>query len=132
MAKAKKFNAETVQAIVADKGFPEVGSIEKDDLKKFYKHLSVDQLQEWLELEGLEYTPNDSAPINRMRMCMAILYNHFPKQAVAKKKAKYADYTTEQLMDMAIDKDVVFETTDDERILRMRAIMALRAAGHIQ
>jgi hypothetical protein len=35
-------------------------------------------------------------------------------------------------MTLAVNNDVVFEMTDDERILRMRAIMALRAAGKIE
>ena len=60
--------------------YPEVGDYEDSaDLKKFYKKLSVEQLEEWIELEGLEVTPTDSQPIYRMRLCMAILYKHFPK-----------------------------------------------------
>lgn len=132
MAKKMKFNNETVQAHVETNGFPEAGTFEKDDLKKFYKQLTDVQLAEWLELEGLEHTPNESAPINRMRMCMAILYHNFPKPAATKKKSKYADFSLEDLLTLALDKDVIFESTDDERILRMRAIMALRVAGHLQ
>jgi hypothetical protein len=131
MAKAK-FTKEAVQATVKKDGFPEVGTISQDDLKKFYKQLSNEQLAEWLELEGLEHKPSDSEPINRMRMCMAILYSHYPKTTAPKKKSKYADFSLEDLLTMALEKEVIFEATDDERILRMRAIMALRAAGHIQ
>lgn len=113
--------------------FPEVGTYtEKKALQKFYKGLTDAQLAEWVELEGLEYTPNDSQPINRMRMAMAILYLHFPKATAPKKKSKYADFSLEDLLNLALEKDVIFESTDDERILRMRAIMALRVAGHIQ
>lgn len=113
--------------------YPEVGAFsDKKDLQKFYKGLTDVQLAEWIELEGLEYTPNESAPINRMRMAMAILYSHFPKTTAPKKKSKYADFSLEDLMNLAIQHEVIFETTDDERILRMRAIMALRVAGHIQ
>ena len=122
-------NKAYVEKYVAEHGYPEVGyTDDKKDLQKFYKHLSDAQLQEWLELEGLEYSPSDSAPINRMRMAMAILYKHFPKAPSAKKESKYAKYSLEDLMTMAMENDVVFEDTDDERILRMRAIMALRAA----
>jgi hypothetical protein len=130
--KAVKITKEYVEKVVA-KGFPEVGHFtEQKDLQKFYKHLSDEQLAEWVELEGLEYNPADSQPINRMRMAMAVLYKHFPKPESTKKKSKYSDYSNEQLMQMALDNEVVFETTEDERILRMRAIMALRAAKVIE
>lgn len=129
MAKKTQINKAFVEKFVAENGFPEVGHFEeKSDLQKFYKHLDDAQLAEWVELEGLEFTPNESAPINRMRMAMAVLYAHFPKQASTKKKSKYADYTNEMLMELALKNDVVFEICDDERILRMRAIMALRAS----
>jgi hypothetical protein len=134
MAK-QKLNKETVQKIVAKDGYPEVGTYtDKKDLQKFYKHCTMDQLQEWVDVEGLTDTVSatDSEPILRMRLCMAILYKHFPKPEPTKKKSKYSDYTNEQLLQLAIDKDVVFEMTDDERILRMRAIMALRAAKVIE
>jgi len=129
MAKKATINKVYVEKYVAENGYPEVGyTDEKKDLQKFYKHLTDVQLQEWIELEGLEYTPNESEPINRMRMCMAILYKHFPKAPSEKKQSKYAKYSLEDLMNLALTNDVVFEDTDDERILRMRAIMALRAA----
>lgn len=110
--------------------FPEVGTFTTEkELQKHYKKLSDAELQEWVELEGLEYKPcPDSAPIHRMRLAMAILYKHFPKQPSAKKKtSKYKDYSLEQLVQLAVDNEVIFEPHDDERILRMRAIMALRA-----
>ena len=111
--------------------YPEVGDYEDSaDLKKFYKKLSVEQLEEWVELEGLEVISTDSQPIYRMRLCMAILYKHFPKaESKPKSKRKYTQ-STEELVQMAIDHDV--EIKDDkgnEQILRMYAIMALRNAG---
>lgn len=125
-------NEKSVQAVVAV-GYPEVGKFtEKKELQKFYKFCTTEQLQEWVELEGLTITPSESAPIHRMRLAMAVLYLHFPKAPTAKKRAKYADYTLEDLINMAIDNDVVFEPVDDERILRMRAIMALKAAGLVE
>jgi hypothetical protein len=131
----QKVNKDYVQQVVTKDGYPEVGNFsDKKDLQKFYKHCTMDQLQEWVDVEGLTDTvsPTDSEPILRMRLCMAILYKHFPKAPSAKKKSKYSDYTNEQLLQLAIDKDVVFEMTDDDRILRMRAIMALRAAKVIE
>lgn len=131
MTKKNTINKAFVEKYVQESGYPEVGTevvAEKANLQKFYKHLTDEQLAEWIELEGLEYNASDSEPINRMRMCMAILYKHFPKAPSAKKQSKYAQYSLEDLMNLALEKDVVFEDTDDERILRMRAIMALRAA----
>lgn len=130
MAKVTKLNRDTVQAFVAKHGYPEVGDkaiVDQKWLQKFYKHLDDEQLTEWVGIEGLSYKPADSAPIERMRKCMAILYLHFPKQTATKKKSKYAEYSNEQLIQMLLDNDVPCEPTDDERIMRMRAIMALRA-----
>lgn len=112
--------------------YPEVGHFDTEKaLKKFYKKLSDDQLDEWLELEGLEYKPCDHEAINRMRKCMAILEHHFPKQPKVKNssKSKYSDYTNEQLIKMLVDNKLeVPDTKGSEQILRMRAIMALRDA----
>jgi hypothetical protein len=133
MAKKPTINKVYVEKYVAENGYPEVGTFEdKKDLQRFYKHVPTEQLLDWVAVEGLEVAPVDSEPIHRMRLCMAILYLHYPKAPSTKKKSKYADYSLEDLIQMAIDKDVIFESTDDERILRMRAIMALRVAGHIQ
>jgi len=118
---------------VEENGYPEVGMfVDNKTLQKFYKQLDLPTLQDWCSLEGLEIKPSDSEPIYRMRVCVAILYKHFPKETTAKKKSKYADYTLESLIAMAVDNEVVFEICDDERILRMRCIMALRASKVIE
>ena len=134
MAKKVQVNKAFVEKyLAAGKGYPKKGELaEKKDLQNFYKHLSDEQLAEWVAQEGLEYTPNESAPINRMRMAMAVLYHNFPKAPSTKKQSKYAQYTLEDLLKLAMDNDIVFEPTDDDRIMRMRAIMALRAHEIIQ
>ena len=134
MAKKLNINKAFVEAYLLDNnGYPETGFFkEQKDLQKFYKHCTDEQLAEWVDVEGLEYKANESAPINRMRMAMAILYYHFPKAPSAKKKSKYADYTTERLVEMLLEHDVPCEVTEDERIMRMRAIMALRAHSVIE
>jgi hypothetical protein len=131
MAKKVTVNKAYVEKFVLDNGYPERGSLSQEELQKFYKHCTDEQLADWMALEGLTHSPSESAPINRMRMAMAILYAWYPKEPSAKKKSKYADYSLEQLVELAIEKDVAVETTDNERIMRMRTIMALRAAGHI-
>lgn len=134
MAKKLNINKAFVEAYLKDNnGYPETGFFkEQKDLQKFYKFCTDEQLTEWVDVEGLEFKPADSQPINRMRMAMAILYYHFPKEASTKKKSKYADYTNEVLIQMLLDNDVPCEVTDDERIMRMRAIMALRASKIIE
>ena len=115
-------------AWIAEKGYPEVGQfVDQKSLQKFYKQLDIETLKGWIELEGLEVTPTDSEPIYRMRVCMAILYKHFPKETAKKEESPYKKYSLEDLVTMAIENNVPVLATDDDRILRMRTIMALRA-----
>ena len=123
-----------VELLTDDEGnvvYPEKGHFkEEKDLKKYYKQLTEEQLDEWLEIEGLAYTPNDNEGINRMRKCMAILNFHFPKETKGKKKSPYAKYSTEELIEMALDNNIeVADAKGDLRILRMYAIVALKKAG---
>ncbi|MMZ61084.1 hypothetical protein D1872_232140 [compost metagenome] len=70
-----------------------------------------------------------------MRMIMALKVKHFPQLAPAPKKAKskYSEYTTEALVQMAIDNDIYVEGDNGNvRILRMKTIMALRDAKIIE
>jgi hypothetical protein len=115
---------------VAEKGYPEVGQFaDTKSLQKFYKQLDTKSLEDWAALEGLTYKAcPDSEPIHRMRVAMAILYKHFPKESSSKPESPYKQYTLEQLVAMAVEHEVPVEPTDDDRILRMRTIMALRAA----
>jgi hypothetical protein len=127
MAKTKKINA---VEFVAEKGYPEVGYFsDQKELQKFYKQLPTDVLEDWASVEGWTYKPcPESEPIHRMRVAMAILYGHFPKApAKSKKKSKYSEYSLADLMQMCLDEDVPVEYTESEQIMRMRAIMALRA-----
>lgn len=122
---------------VEDSGieFPEVGHFKDEKhIKKYIKKLSNAELEEWCELEGAQYKPSEHEAINRMRQAMAIKAIHFPdtapKAGSSKKKSKYADYSTEQLVQMALDNDIeVKDDKGDSRILRMYTIMALRNAG---
>lgn len=125
---------EPVQA--SDTEYPEVGDFKDEKaMKKFIKGLSNESLQEWCMLEGAEWKPNDHESINRMRMAMAIKAKHFPQLAKSggkKSKSKYASYSTEELVSMAMENDVeVPDDKGDTRILRMYTIMALRKAGMI-
>ena len=128
---SKKVNMGKVDAVefVAKNGYPKVGTFaEKKELQKFCKKLDTATLEDWATKEGATFTPcADNEAIHRMRVAMAILYLHFPKETKSKPESPYKQYTTEQLVDMALEHDVAVETTDDMRILRMRLIMGLRA-----
>jgi hypothetical protein len=121
-------------AYIKDCGYPEVGQFsDEKSLQKFYKQLDMDTIDKWVELEGLTYKAcPEQLAIHRMRACMAILYKHFPKETAPKKESVYKKYTTEQLVSLALENNIAFEMCDDERILRMRAIMALRANNIIE
>jgi hypothetical protein len=115
---------------IATNGYPTVGGFAtQKDLQKFYKQLDTATLEDWASKEGLEYKPcTDSEPIHRMRVCMAILYKMYPKDTTStKKESPYKKYSLEDLVNLAIENEVAIEETTDERILRMRLIMALRA-----
>lgn len=96
-------------------------------LKKYYKALDIEEIVEWGKALGTEFKATDDPMIFRMRACMAVLYYFFPKETKPKKKSKYADYTLEDLVSMAANNNVPVEPCEDERILRMRCIMMLRA-----
>lgn len=122
---------------VDDTEYPEVGDFKDEKaMKKFIKGLSDASLEEWCILEGAEWKHNDHESINRMRMAMAIKAKHFPSTVATKSKkskSKYAQYSTEDLVQMALDNDVeVSDDKGDARILRMYTIMALRKAGIIE
>lgn len=114
--------------------YPEKGYFKDENhIKKYYKQLDNNQLDEWLELEGLEYKPCEHEGIDRMRKCMAIKDYHFPKEPTSKKsKSPYAKFSTEELLQMALDNDVeVKDAKGNMKILRMYTIIALRDAGII-
>jgi hypothetical protein len=115
--------------------YPEPGSFKDEKaLKKFYKQLSDEQLDEWIELEGLKYKECEHPSINRMRKCMAIRELHFPTKPKAntKSKSKYSHFSTEQLVEMANEAGIpVKDSKGSDQILRMYTIMALREKGLI-
>lgn len=127
--KVDKYDADT------EIDFPEVGHFaDKDALKDYYKRLQDSHLDQWIELEGLTWKESGNAGIDRMRRCMAITNMHFPSQSKSKKsKSKYADYTTEQLLEMCLENGVeIADGKGNPKILRMYCIMALRKAGIIE
>lgn len=119
--------------------YPEKGHFkEEKDMKKYIKALTDEELVEWCELEGATYKADaGNASITRMRAAMAIKaihgYGNASATGVKKGKGKYADFSTEALVQLALDNDIVIEGDgNDDRILRMKTIMALRSAGLLE
>jgi hypothetical protein len=126
---AKKTQKNTQVAV-----YPEKGTVaDEKALKKLIKGYTDLELMEWATLEGLTWKPCDHESINRMRVAMAIKELHFPSEPKAKKSdSPYKKYTTEQLIEMAVDNNIPVEPTDDMKIMRMRTIMMLRAHGLVE
>ncbi|MMZ60467.1 hypothetical protein D3C81_961420 [compost metagenome] len=114
--------------------FPEVGQFpDEKTFKAHVKPLTMDELQEWAALYELTVKPTDSAPIQRMRLIMAIKEMHFPTPPrEPKNRSPYSKWTTEELVQMALDNEIIYEPAEDMKIMRMRTIMALRAHGIIE
>jgi hypothetical protein len=115
--------------------YPTVGFFtDEAAFRKHIKPLTNEQVLEWVAQEGLEVKDYGSEPINRMRQIMAIKELHFPseKKPSNKKESPYKKYETEELVQMALDNGVLFEPTEDERINRMRVIMALRTHNLVE
>jgi len=113
-------------------GHPSVWATEKD-LKKYYRQLDTVEVEEWAKGLKATYKPcPEHESIHRMRACMAVLYHYFPRQTAAKKTSKYKAYSNDQLVQLATENGVLYEASEDDRITRMRVIMALRAAKVIE
>lgn len=128
---AKKTESKvTPMEYLSTKGNPPMGFFKDEkELQKFYKACTTESLETWAQLDGIVYKAcPESAAIHRMRVAMSLLYHYFPRNTKAKKESKYAVYSLEDLVNLASENDVPVEMTDDERILRMRLIMALRAS----
>lgn len=137
-------NGKAGQVFVDDylvtEGYPAVGVFAPNDdgkkaLKKFYSYVPDEFLDLWVETAQLTYKPCENAQIARMRKCMAIMELHYPsapKAGGASGKGKYSDLATEWLVAQAVEHNVPVEVCEDDRILRMRVIMALRAAGKLE
>lgn len=118
----------------ARQAFPEFQSL--DELKEFIKDMDTPTLEYMAKSLGCEWNPTYHAAIHRMRVAQSLHHFYFPelftpKEDKKKKKAKYGDYTTDQLFKMARENHVKVVKSNNEPIDRMRVIMALKEAGHL-
>lgn len=121
-----------MKKVVAVK-YPEVGTVDAKALKKAIKGLSDAEVAEWVGLYNLTVKDYGHASINRMRQAMAITGLHFPStiKVSTKTPSPYAAYSDLQLIELAANESVPVLVTEDARIMRMRVIMALKAAGKL-
>lgn len=102
------------------------------DLKDFIKDLDTGTLEYIAKGLELSWTPTYHANIHRMRVAMALHRHFFPERfqpKEPKKKARFSDLTTEQLLQIAKEHGLKVDTTDNDHINRMRVIMALKQEG---
>jgi len=106
-----------------------------DELKGFIKDIDTDTLEFIANTVGAKWSTHANAPINRMRIAMALKTYFFPElfapkeESGKKKKPKYADLTTERLLEMAKSGNLEIQKTGHPPIDRMKAIVALKNAG---
>lgn len=105
-----------------------------EELKEFIKDIDTPTLEFIATTLGCEWKKDDNKPIERMRMAMSLHRYFFPELFKAneegkKKKAKYADMSTDDLFGIAADNNIDVQVSDHEAINRMRVIMALKGAG---
>lgn len=113
--------------------FPKFEDLE--ELKEFIKEMDTPTLEYLARGMELDWLPTYHANIHRMRIAMAMHRYFFPElfePKESKKKTKYADMTTEHLMEVLEEHGLNLEKTDNEAINRMKAIMLLKKEGHIE
>jgi hypothetical protein len=111
--------------------FPEFENI--DELKEFIKDIDTPTLEYMATGMGLEWNPTYHANIHRMRIAMAIQKHFFPElfqpKESKKKKAKYGDYSTDDLFSIAEEGKIEVKRSGNDPIDRMRVIMKLKEQG---
>jgi hypothetical protein len=103
-----------------------------EEFKEFFKDMDTPTAEYIAKALQLEWKPTDHENIHRMRISMAMQRHFFPelfKPKEKKKKAKYGDFSTEQLFTMLSDNKIDVKQSGNEPIDRMRAIMELKKAG---
>ncbi|MMZ43641.1 hypothetical protein D1872_52060 [compost metagenome] len=103
-----------------------------DELKEFIKDVDTATLEYFARGLELEWMKTTHPSIHRMRIAEALKRHFFPhlfKPKSDKKRAKFGEYSTEQLFDLVKENKLKVERSGNEPIDRMRAIMALKTVG---
>ncbi len=113
--------------------FPKFDTL--DALKEFITDMDTPTLEYMLTSLGGTWDKHDNPAINRMRIAQGLHRVYFPQlfkpTSKSKKKAKYGDFTTEQLKQMSASHKLVVPLSGHEPIDRMRLIMTLKAGGYL-
>jgi len=126
-------NLQNITPEEIEAAFPKFDTI--DELKDFMKDIDTSTLEYMATGLGLDWKPTYHPNIHRMRISMAIQKHYFPelfKPKEAKKKAKYGDFSTDELFEMAQQNDIEVKKSGNEPIDRMRVIMKLKESGVLE
>ncbi|QMV48425.1 hypothetical protein [Bacillus phage SPO1L3] len=126
-------NLEEVTEEEIKEGLPEFEEL--DELKDFIKDLDTNTLEFMAAGLGLTWNPTYHKNIHRMRVAMAIQRYFFPenfKKAPKESKAKYGDYSTDELFKMAEENGIEVKRKGNEKIDRLQVINKLKKAGQLQ
>lgn len=99
--------------------------------KKELRNLTTTQLIDVVkEIGGNVWETLKDDTIRRMRLVMELKGYYYPQyKVVAKQKSPWTAVTTDKLLETAKAKGAVYKDCADEKILRMRVIVALKAFG---
>lgn len=112
--------------------FPKFDNLE--ELKEIIRELDTHTLEYLAKGLELNWTPTYHVNIHRMRIAMSMHKHFFPElfePKESKKKAKYSDMSTKELMKLLEDNKLEFKASGNEAIDRMKAIMLLKSEGHV-
>ncbi|QPX71686.1 capsid and scaffold protein [Bacillus phage SP8] len=112
---------------------PEFDTLE--ELKDFIKDLDTTTLEFVATALGLTWNPTYHKNIHRMRVAMALQKHFFPekfKKTPKEPKAKYGDYSTDELFKMAEESGIEVKRKGNEKIDRLQVINKLKKAGHLE
>ncbi|WIT25859.1 hypothetical protein [Bacillus phage SPO1L1] len=114
-------------------GIPEFKEL--DELKDFIKDIDTNTLEFMAAGLGLTWNPTYHKNIHRMRVALAIQKYFFPenfKKTPKESKAKYGDYSTDELFKMAEENGIEIKRKGNEKIDRLQVINKLKKSGQLQ
>ncbi|AGY47000.1 hypothetical protein CampHawk_122 [Bacillus phage CampHawk] len=126
-------NLEEVTEEEIKEGLPEFKEL--DELKDFIKDLDTNTLEFMAAGLGLTWNPTYHKNIHRMRVAMSLQRYFFPekfKKTPKETKAKYGDYSTDELFKMAEKNGIEVKRKGNEKIDRLQVINKLKKSGQLQ
>lgn len=108
-----------------------IKSLSLEQFTTSVRHFTVDALATLAEDAGIDTQDGiANEPIRRMRLLMGLKAFYYPNEKTPVKAAsEWKKIALEDLVALAADKKVEYKGSDDDKIQRMRVIVALKAAG---